>query len=230
MAATQAGLFTPLGQGDVDIAGVVETLEAAGYRGWYVIEQDTAITGRRCRPTGEGPVDQVRPPCDYLTDVVAPAAWPASPTMGVPEIVTVGRVSVDLYAAEAGAGFDEQQSFTKSVGGSPTNVAVAAARLGRRTALGDQGGRRRFRRGTCAPAGGLGRHTDYVVTQPGGQTPLALAALTPPETPQIAFYRGPRRPTPRWSRPTCRTTWCAPAGCSGSAREPSPRGRRRRPA
>jgi inosose dehydratase len=72
MAATQAGLFTPLGQGDVDIKGVVETLEAAGYQGWYVIEQDTAITDG-LPAEGEGPVHQVRTSMQYLTDVVAPA-------------------------------------------------------------------------------------------------------------------------------------------------------------
>lgn len=72
MAATQAGLFTPLGQGDVDIRGVVETLEAAGYRGWYVIEQDTAITDG-LPPEGAGPITQVRTSMQYLTDVVAPA-------------------------------------------------------------------------------------------------------------------------------------------------------------
>lgn len=72
MAATQAGLFTPLGQGDVDIAGVVRTLEAAGYRGSYVIEQDTAITGAM-PADGEGPALQVRSSLDYLRDVVAPS-------------------------------------------------------------------------------------------------------------------------------------------------------------
>lgn len=72
MAATQAGLFTPLGQGDVDILGVVQTLEAAGYRGWYVIEQDTAITDG-LPAEGEGPVTQVRTSMQFLTDVVAPA-------------------------------------------------------------------------------------------------------------------------------------------------------------
>ena len=72
MAATQAGLFTPLGQGDVDILGVVQTLEAAGYRGWYVIEQDTAITDG-LPAEGEGPITQVRTSMQYLTDVVAPA-------------------------------------------------------------------------------------------------------------------------------------------------------------
>ena len=72
MAATQAGLFTPLGQGDVDILGVVQTLEAAGYRGWYVIEQDTAITDG-LPAEGEGPITQVRTSMQYLTDVVSPA-------------------------------------------------------------------------------------------------------------------------------------------------------------
>lgn len=71
MSATQAGLFTPLGQGDVDILGVVQALEAAGYRGWYVIEQDTAITSG-LPEAGEGPIHQVTASMGYLTDVVAP--------------------------------------------------------------------------------------------------------------------------------------------------------------
>lgn len=37
------GLFTPLGRGGVDIAGVIRTLEADGYRGWYVLEQDVSL-------------------------------------------------------------------------------------------------------------------------------------------------------------------------------------------
>ncbi len=71
MAATQAGVFTNLGAGDVDIMGVVQTLESAGYRGWYVIEQDTAITGG-FPAEGEGPAQQVSASLAYLTDVVAP--------------------------------------------------------------------------------------------------------------------------------------------------------------
>jgi inosose dehydratase len=71
MAATQDGLFTPLGQGDVDIAGVIRTLEAAGYRGRYVIEQDTALT-EGAPAQGEGPVTEVRTSLEYLRDVVAP--------------------------------------------------------------------------------------------------------------------------------------------------------------
>ncbi len=40
----RAACSRTLGQGDVDIAGVIQTLEGAGYQGWYVIEQDTALT------------------------------------------------------------------------------------------------------------------------------------------------------------------------------------------
>ncbi len=71
MAATQAGIFTTLGAGDVDIAGVVQTLEAQGYRGWYVIEQDTAITDG-VPLEGEGPLHQVSASLEYLTTIVAP--------------------------------------------------------------------------------------------------------------------------------------------------------------
>lgn len=71
MQATQAGIFTPLGQGDVDILGVVQALEQAQYQGWYVIEQDTAITGG-LPAEGEGPLGQVSTSMDYLIDTVAP--------------------------------------------------------------------------------------------------------------------------------------------------------------
>ena len=58
------GMFRPLGQGDVDIAGLVRALEDAGYRGWYVLEQDVMLAGE---PDGNGPVDDVRTCLDYLT-------------------------------------------------------------------------------------------------------------------------------------------------------------------
>lgn len=71
MDATQAGLFTQLGRGDVDIAGVIQALEASGYRGSYVIEQDTSVTGP-VPAEGEGPGQEVRSSLGYLHDVVAP--------------------------------------------------------------------------------------------------------------------------------------------------------------
>jgi inosose dehydratase len=66
-AITQ-GLFAPLGEGDVDIAGMVGALEAAGYHGWYVLEQDIKLTHE---PTDEGPVADVRTSLAYLTEVAS---------------------------------------------------------------------------------------------------------------------------------------------------------------
>jgi inosose dehydratase len=65
MGATQAGLFPPLGDGDVPIARVIETLIDRRYTGWYVIEQDVAITDGE-PPVGEGPVLGVARSLEYL--------------------------------------------------------------------------------------------------------------------------------------------------------------------
>jgi len=71
MQGVQRDLFTPLGQGDVPIAEVIEILEGAGYRGWYVIEQDTAILGE-APAEGDGPITSVGQSMAYLREVVAP--------------------------------------------------------------------------------------------------------------------------------------------------------------
>jgi inosose dehydratase len=63
--ATQAGLFRPLGRGDARIAEVIDVLEASGYEGWLVLEQDTALTGEE-PPVGSGPVLDVRESIEYL--------------------------------------------------------------------------------------------------------------------------------------------------------------------
>jgi inosose dehydratase len=62
--AVRAGLYRPLGKGDVDVAGTVAALEDAGYRGWYVLEQDVALDTEP--PPGEGPVADVRASLEYL--------------------------------------------------------------------------------------------------------------------------------------------------------------------
>jgi inosose dehydratase len=67
--AVRAGLYAPLGQGDLDIAGVVAALERAGYQGWYVLEQDAALVGEPA--PGTGPVEAVRASIDFVTAAVA---------------------------------------------------------------------------------------------------------------------------------------------------------------
>lgn len=65
MEAVQAGLFVPLGQGDVPIEGVIRSLESQDYAGWYVIEQDAAITG--AMPAhGDGPIRDVQKSVAFL--------------------------------------------------------------------------------------------------------------------------------------------------------------------
>ena len=109
--------------------------------------------------------------------------------------MTVGRVSVDLYADQVDTPIRSVTSFSKSIGGTATNVAVAAARLGLHAALvtkvGDDpfGDYVRF-----ALERTFGVDTRFVGTDPDLKTPLALAELTPPESPNLVFYREPRAP------------------------------------
>jgi inosose dehydratase len=67
--AVQQGLFQPLGRGDVPVDRVVWQLESGGYRGWYVLEQDTAITAAAVPPDGTGPVSDVRISVEYLKSI-----------------------------------------------------------------------------------------------------------------------------------------------------------------
>jgi inosose dehydratase len=71
LEATRRGLFRPLGDGDAEIASVVRHLDAAGYRGWVVVEQDIAITGAEPAP-GTGPVDDVRRSLEFLASRPVP--------------------------------------------------------------------------------------------------------------------------------------------------------------
>jgi inosose dehydratase len=64
--AVRKGMYTPLGGGDVDIAGIVTALRNNGFDGWFVMEQDTILGGE---PTDEGPVRDVRASVAYMTDV-----------------------------------------------------------------------------------------------------------------------------------------------------------------
>jgi inosose dehydratase len=64
VGAVRQGLYTPLGDGDLDIAGIVAALQAVRYQGWYVLEQDCALGGSP--PDDAGPVDDVRRSIEFL--------------------------------------------------------------------------------------------------------------------------------------------------------------------
>jgi len=71
--AVKGGLFKPLGLGDVNLPTVIETLEAAGYTGWYAIEQDCSLTEEPL--PGEGPVNDCRTSLQYLRDLATANGW-----------------------------------------------------------------------------------------------------------------------------------------------------------
>jgi inosose dehydratase len=76
-AAVADGLYVPLGAGDVDIAAIVRLLESAGYRGWYVLEQDTVLRAAPGGPGGAVPRDDVRACVAHLLSLAAaPAGAP----------------------------------------------------------------------------------------------------------------------------------------------------------
>jgi 5-dehydro-2-deoxygluconokinase len=110
------------------------------------------------------------------------------------DVITIGRVSIDLYAREAGVGFEGEQTFEKSVGGSPTNVAVAVARLGHRAAVVTKVGDDPFGTYVRRKLEAFGVDTRYVGTHPSLRTPLAFAAMDPAEDPPVLFYREPEAP------------------------------------
>jgi inosose dehydratase len=66
----RTGMYRPLGTGDVDIAAIVNHLEANGYTGWYTLEQDTILTEE---PRDEGPVTDVRTSAQHVRDLLAKA-------------------------------------------------------------------------------------------------------------------------------------------------------------
>jgi inosose dehydratase len=71
LKGVQQDLFRPLGTGDVAVDEVVASLEARGYAGWYVLEQDTALTNG-VPPEGTGPVEEVMRSLTFLTDRITP--------------------------------------------------------------------------------------------------------------------------------------------------------------
>ena len=64
--AARQGLYRPLGQGEIDMAGVVHALEASGYGGWYVVEQDAVLEVEP--PEGEGPIADAERSLEWLRE------------------------------------------------------------------------------------------------------------------------------------------------------------------
>ncbi|MGN2636749.1 5-dehydro-2-deoxygluconokinase [Nocardia takedensis] len=110
------------------------------------------------------------------------------------DILTVGRVGVDLYPEQSGVPLAEVATFAKSLGGTATNVAVAAARLGRRSAVLTKVGPDGFGDYVRAALEKFGVTARHVGTAPNLLTPVVFCELTPPAEPTLLFYRAPIAP------------------------------------
>ncbi|MCP2336277.1 5-dehydro-2-deoxygluconokinase [Actinomadura rupiterrae] len=122
---------------------------------------------------------------------------PAAPDpdgAGVPELITMGRVVVDLYPHQSGVPLEDVETFGKYLGGSPTNVAVAAARLGRRAAVITRTGDDPFGRFVHKALRRYGVDDRYVTSVPGLPTPLSFCEIFPPDDFPLYFYRYPKAP------------------------------------
>ena len=107
------------------------------------------------------------------------------------DLLTMGRISVDLYPEQIGVALEDVATFAKSLGGSPTNVAVAAARLGARAAVVTKVGDDPFGRYCARALRELGVDDRFVGVHPALRTPLAFCEVHPPDDFPLLFYREP---------------------------------------
>jgi 5-dehydro-2-deoxygluconokinase len=110
------------------------------------------------------------------------------------DLITMGRVGVDLYPEQIGVPLKDVRTFAKYLGGSATNVAVAAARLGRRSAVITKVGDDPFGPYVREALEGFGVDPRWVGTHPTLRTPIVFCEIYPPDDFPLLFYREPTAP------------------------------------
>jgi 5-dehydro-2-deoxygluconokinase len=110
------------------------------------------------------------------------------------ELIAMGRIGVDLYPEQIGVPLAQVTSFAKSLGGSPTNVAVAAARLGARAAVVTKVGDDPFGAYVRRALRDFGVDDRWVGTHPTLRTPIVFCEIHPPDDFPLLFYREPKAP------------------------------------
>lgn len=110
------------------------------------------------------------------------------------DVLTVGRVGVDLYPLQTRVGLEDVETFGKFLGGSATNVAVAAARHGHRAAVITRTGDDPFGRYVHRALREFGVDDAFVTAVPGLPTPVTFCEVFPPDHFPIWFYRYPKAP------------------------------------
>ena len=110
------------------------------------------------------------------------------------DVLAMGRSGVDIYPLQIGVGLEHVESFGKFLGGSAANVAVAAARLGNRTALISGVGADPFGKFVSAELADLGVDNRFVLTHDEYPTPVTFCEIFPPDNFPLYFYRRPSAP------------------------------------
>ncbi|TDL75961.1 5-dehydro-2-deoxygluconokinase [Palleronia sediminis] len=113
----------------------------------------------------------------------------ASPEAGPLDIVTIGRASVDLYGAQVGGRLEDMRGFAKYIGGSPTNIACGAARLGLRAALISAVGDEHMGRFIREELIREGVEVSGLKTDPDRLTALVLLGIRDDDSFPLIFYR-----------------------------------------
>jgi 5-dehydro-2-deoxygluconokinase len=110
------------------------------------------------------------------------------------DVLAIGRSGVDIYPLQIGVGLEHVESFGKFLGGSAANVAVAAARLGNRSALISGVGDDPFGTYVRNELAGLGVDNRFVSIHDEYPTPVTFCEIFPPDNFPLYFYRRPSAP------------------------------------
>jgi len=110
------------------------------------------------------------------------------------DVVVAGRICVDLYPTRSGVRLEDVPSFSKSIGGSATNVAVAAARQGLDVTMLTRTGDDPFGRYAAQELARFGVRTGTIRPVPGMQSVLTFCEMFPPDDFPLYIYRNPTAP------------------------------------
>lgn len=110
------------------------------------------------------------------------------------DVITMGRIGVDIYPLQTGVPLARVETFGKFLGGSPSNVAVAAARLGRRAAVITRTGRDPFADYLHSALKEFGVDDRWVTPVAEYPTPVTFCEIFPPDDFPLYFYRQPTAP------------------------------------
>jgi 5-dehydro-2-deoxygluconokinase len=110
------------------------------------------------------------------------------------DLITTGRIGVDIYPLQTGVGLEEVTSFGKFLGGSATNVAVSGARYGLKSAVITKVGNDPFGNYLIQELERLNVDSRYVGRTEDLKTPVVFCEIFPPDDFPIYFYREPKAP------------------------------------